>query len=192
MTESAASPTTPTHVVITTAPLDVVLGRLGEEAPVGRLDGWTVAALSPRVVSFPTPAAQRVSAAGERVFAVLDTGHDVGLCVATGRSAQFMVWSPGWQAPSGKELDRFAKGWRQLAHAMASLAGHPENAEALAQTLDAPGFQGHGMPLDVTLDHARALLGVPASVMGISADSFEPLTDVAVAAPRKRGLFGRR
>jgi hypothetical protein len=185
------APSPPTHALLTTAPLEEVLAHVGEQVPVGRLDGWTVVALPPFVDAFPTPAAERLSKRGERVLGILDNGFAGGVCVAVKGDATPMVWVPGWDAPSGRALDKFADGWRRRAHAVASLAGHPENGDALAQTLDAPGYPGHGVPVSTTVEHARVQLGIPAGVMGVSADGYEALADVAVAAPAKRRFFGR-
>lgn len=184
----------PTHVVISTASVAEVAASIGEQAPVGRLDAYTVAALGLQITAWPTPAAERVSkSTSGRVFGILDTGNAVGVGTAVDGNSAFLLWVEGWDVPQGRAFDRFVKGWRQTAGHVAALAGRPEVAGALGDLLDVPDAHGVRPGLGPMLGGAMQILDLPFEVLGTSAQDPSALTEVVIGEPaRKKGLFGFR
>ncbi|GAA4117958.1 hypothetical protein GCM10022415_16350 [Knoellia locipacati] len=185
----------PTHALLTTAPPELVAGAVAEPALVGRLDGWTVVGLSPHITSFPTETATRISKATQhRVLGVLDLGSTIAVCTAVNTSSATMMWSAGWQPPTGSGLTRFQKQWAANAGQLAAQLGRPELTPQLADTLilDPRPEVWPDLSTRVLLGVVD-LLGIPREALGVSAVDPGPLTDVVRAEPAaKRGLFRRR
>ncbi len=186
---------TPTHALLTTAPPESVAPAVAEQALVGRLGEWTVVALTPHIRDFPTDAATRISKATQhRVLGVLDLGSTIGVCTAVHTSSAAMVWSCGWEPPTGSGLRRFQAQWTTNAGHLANQLGRPEITPQLADTLILDPRPEVWPELSTrTLLRATELLGIPSEVLGVSSVDPGPLTDVVAAEPAaKRGFFRRR
>lgn len=152
-----------TYALLTKAPVNEVVEAIGLRAEVGTLDGWTVVALDPALITdaWPDGTPDRLSAALHRpVIGVWDGGTACGLAASADGDTEPMMWTEGWEPPGRLFRGRWLRGWRAAAQDLAAKAGLPDRGDALGEV-----YQTGGVPSQGLLARALAALGLPDAVL---------------------------
>ena len=175
-----------TYALLTRASTADVVQALDVPAWVGRMDGWTVAALDPALITdqWPDPTPDRISShTGEAVVAVWDGGETVGLAASRDGDTEPMMFSTGYLPPTGLIRGRlWLRGWTAAAQELAERAGVSGRGTALGEVRQ-PAPDGSSIPVTVLLDRAIAALGLPPAIRGTSVHDPSRLEDAIRVDP---------